>query len=138
MSFTPILNHMQRPQRILIERSPFTQTGSADRASKVGALDLTLFRDSLKVLNMKWILNPLMLWGAILGFFIFSSLGALQEAWRHEGPGGVFYEQPDRVETRSEAMYKRHEYSNNGMMLLLGVFLWVFVAHRYRDDKDKK
>jgi hypothetical protein len=91
----------------------------------------------LKVIKMKWLLNPLMIWGAILGYLIFASIGGLEDAWNHKGPGPVIYEQPDRVEIIPEAQYKRHEYVNNGMMLFIGVLLWVIVTKFYRDDKNK-
>ena len=82
---------------------------------------------------MKRIFNPLMIWGAVLGFLIFSGLGMIRDAWNHRGAGAVTYEQPDRTVRVSEIEYKRHEYTMGGLMLALGLSLWVVLAKNAKD-----
>ena len=46
---------------------------------------------------MKWLFNSYMVWGAVLGFLIFSGINGIQDTWNHEGPGYVFYDEPERT-----------------------------------------
>ena len=78
-----------------------------------------------------------MIWGAVLGFFIFSGLGTIRDTWHHRGAGYVTYEQPERTEKVSESQYKRHQYVMGGLLLALGFFLWIVVARSARDKKEK-
>jgi len=89
------------------------------------------------IMRLKWVFNPYMIWGAVLGFLIFSGIGQIQNAWWHKGPGPVTYEEPYRTEVVSEAQYKRHEYTMGGMMLVIGLSLWIAVAKDAKGD-DKK
>jgi len=84
--------------------------------------------------HLKWIFNPLMIWGAILGFVIFGAVGKIQDTWRHSGEGYINYEEPDRTVKTAESEYKRHEYIGAGIMLALGLFLWMTVAKGSRKD----
>jgi len=34
--------------------------------------------------RLKWIFNPQMVWGAILGLWLFGSLWTIQDEWRHQ------------------------------------------------------
>jgi hypothetical protein len=85
--------------------------------------------------SIRYVLNPLMVYGAVLGWIIFGAVGRLQEAWRHQGAGYVSHEggESERV---SETKYKRRNYTEGGFMLILGVFLWVCVA-KYAESKDR-
>jgi hypothetical protein len=87
---------------------------------------------------MKGLFNGFMLWGAVLGWLIVSSALRLIDTARHEGPGVVHYgdgeRSPEWSETVSESKYKRHNYVMSGVMLSLGVFLWVIVARTARND----
>lgn len=87
---------------------------------------------------MRWLFNSLMIWGAVLGYLIFSGIGGIQDTWRHKDPGPVFYEQPDRVETVKESQYKRHEYTKNGILLITGVIMWIIVAKSSRNKSNTK
>jgi len=87
--------------------------------------------------NMKWIFNPLMIWGAVLGFLIFSGIGLIQDTWRHHGPGHVWYEQPDRMEKVPENQYKRHEYVSGGLLLAVGLGLWIVIANGAKKGNKK-
>jgi hypothetical protein len=58
--------------------------------------------------NVKWILHPLMVWGAVLGFLIFGALGEIRGAWRHQGAGYVSHEEPGGTVKVGESDYKRH------------------------------
>jgi len=78
-----------------------------------------------------------MVWGAVLGFVIFSALGTIRDAWYHRGAGYVTYEQPDRTVKVAESQYKRHEYVMGGFMLALKLSLWIVVAKGSR-DKSKR
>jgi hypothetical protein len=42
-----------------------------------------------KMNRLKWLFNPLMIWGAVLGFLIFGALGQIRDAWHHTGSGYV-------------------------------------------------
>ncbi len=85
---------------------------------------------------MRWLFNGLMIWGAVLGWLVVSSAERLIDTARHKGPGVVHYGDGDRSpewsETVSESTYKRHNYVESGMMLSLGISLWVLVAHGAR------
>jgi len=85
----------------------------------------------------KWIFNPLMIWGAVLGFIIFGALGKIRDAWHHQGAGLVTYEQPDRTVRVAEDQYKRHEYAMGGLLLVLGLSLWIVVAKGTRDNTKR-
>ena len=82
--------------------------------------------------SVKWIFNPFMIWGALLGWLIFASVGLLRDTWRHPGAGRLFYEQPDRMERVAENQYKRTRYVEGSFMLAIGVFLWIVVAKSAR------
>ncbi len=87
--------------------------------------------------RFKWIFNSFMIWGAVLGFVIFTSLGTIRDTWRHRGAGYVTYDEPERTERVAEGQYKRHNYVMGGFMLALGLSLWVVVAKSARDDSKK-
>jgi len=95
-----------------------------------------------KVNRVKWIFNPLMIWGAVLGFFIFNSLGDIRDTWRHEGPGYVTHGDEIR-EKVPENQFKRLNYTIDGLGLAFGVFFWILVAKLANDrcwksnDKDE-
>jgi len=78
-----------------------------------------------------------MLWGAVLGWLIASSAVRLLDTARHKGPGVVHYGDGERSAERSEKVaeskYKRHNYAMSGMMLTVGLVLWVVVAQTARD-----
>ena len=85
---------------------------------------------------MKWLFNSYMVWGAVLRFLIFSGINGIQDTWNHEGPGYVFYDEPERTkELIPENEYKRNKYVSNSFMVLLGLILWVIVA---RSDNNTK
>ena len=83
---------------------------------------------------MKWLFNRLMIWGAVLGLLIFVGAGKIQDAWYHHGYGYISYEQPDRTVRAPENKYKRYEYVMGGMLLLIGLFVWILIA---KDEKDR-
>jgi hypothetical protein len=87
--------------------------------------------------RVKWIFNPLMIWGAVLGFIIFNALGTIQDTWNHRGAAYVSYEQPDRTVKVAERQYKRNNYAAGVMMLSLGLIMWVVVARGARDEAAK-
>jgi hypothetical protein len=82
------------------------------------------------------ILNPFMMWGAVLGWLIFGGVGMIRDAWQHRGPGKVFYEQPDRIERVSEDVYKRNHYAGGALLLGLGLYLWMVVAKSATKDES--
>jgi|SRR3972149_301109 len=84
--------------------------------------------------SFKRIFNRLMIWGAVLGFIIFSAVGTIQDTWHHKGYGRIWYENPDRVEMVSEGEYKRHKYTMGIFMLGLGVVGWIWIAN---DERPK-
>jgi len=88
--------------------------------------------------SVGWIFNYLMLWGAVLGFFIFGAVGTIQDTWRHKGPGSVFYEEPDRLERLSENEYKRHKYTMGAGMLILGLGIWIYIANIAKKEEAKR
>lgn len=90
--------------------------------------------------RVKWIFNPLMIWGAVLGFLIFGGVGQIRDAWHHQGSGHVTYEQPERTVAVPENQYKRHEYTMGAFMLGIGLVLWVVLARNAKDasEKDRK
>ena len=85
---------------------------------------------------MRWLFNGFMIWGAVLGWLIVSSAVRLIDTARHKGPGVVHYgdgeRSPEWSERVSESRYKRHNYVMSGMMLSLGIYLWVVVARAAR------
>lgn len=87
---------------------------------------------------MKWLFNGFMLWGAVLGWLIVSSAVNIIDTARHNGSGVVHYSDgehsPEWSEKVSESQYKRHNYLISGIMLSLGVFLWVTVARTARNQ----
>jgi hypothetical protein len=90
-----------------------------------------------KMNRLKWLFNPLMIWGAVLDFLIFGALGQIRDAWHHTGSGYVSYEQPDRTVKVEKNEYKRHEYATGGMMLFLGLFTWILVAKDAKNSSKK-
>lgn len=70
--------------------------------------------------RIRWAFNGWMLWGAFCGWMIIGGWSMIQNAMSHDGPGYVWYEQPDRVERVSEATYKRHEKGMGGMLIFNG------------------
>ena len=72
---------------------------------------------------MKGIFNPLMIWGAVLGWFILAYAANLIDTIEHKGPGIVHYGDNDRgpewSEEFSESEYKRGNYVENGFMRIL-------------------
>lgn len=92
--------------------------------------------DTMK--TIKWLLNPLMIWGAVLGCCIFGSVGMLRDAARHRGRGYVWYEQPDRLEKVSENQYKRERYIGALLILSVAIWLWVITARNARDRDAEK
>jgi len=85
---------------------------------------------------MRWIFNGFMIWGAVLGWLIVSSGVRLIDTAAHRGSGVVHYGDGERSsewsERVSENTYKRHNYVMSGMMLGLGIYLWVVVARTAR------
>lgn len=67
-----------------------------------------------------------MLWGAGLGIFIFIAVTKMQDASNHRGSVAVDFEIGERRLT--EAEYKRHEYSNAGVMIFIASTFWVIIA----------
>ncbi|HZF01344.1 MAG TPA: hypothetical protein VE344_05545 [Methylomirabilota bacterium] len=86
-----------------------------------------------------WILNSLMLWGAGLGFIIGLSMMYLVETANHKG-SGILPGQEDEngkyypAEKVSEDQYKRANFPDYGIMLGIGVLLWVWVATKKRNE----
>ena len=85
---------------------------------------------------MKWLFNPIMLWSALFGMMIVDSAFSLREVARHKG-GGVVHYGDDSSEFVSEAQFKRHHYAMDGMMLVLGIAGWCWIAHIARDPDSK-
>lgn len=83
-----------------------------------------------------------MIWGAILGWLIVTSACHLLDTARHKGPGVVHYgdgeRSPEWSEKVSESQFKRHNYAMGGMMLLVGLGLWFYVARAARDEAAKR
>jgi hypothetical protein len=88
--------------------------------------------------SVRWIFNSLMIWGAVLGFLIGGGAMEIQDTWRHQGLGIVWYEQPDRAEPVSEQQYKRHHYTMGGFMLILGLVLWIVIANGAKNESAKR
>jgi len=76
----------------------------------------------------KNLVNSNMIWGALLGWMIYAGAATILEAGRHQGPGYVTYEEPDRTVKVSEGEYHRHNYVMGGMLLALGLWFWSIVA----------
>jgi hypothetical protein len=93
---------------------------------------------------MRWLFNGFMMWGAVLGWIIVASTTRLIDTASHRGPGVVHYgdgeRAPERSEIVSESTYKRHNYAMSGVMLGLGLYLWVVVARaaKKRPTADKR
>jgi len=87
--------------------------------------------------RIKWIFNPLMIWGAVLGFWIITCLGEIQEAYYHRGPGYIFSEIYG-TEKVSEKSYKRQKLTMGVFSLGLGVLFWVLVAPHAKEAKANK
>ena len=68
-----------------------------------------------------------MIWGALSGALIFGGCSTIQETWRHNGPGTIWFENDDH-ERVSEPEYKRHKYVQGGVLLGLGLFFWIIIA----------
>jgi hypothetical protein len=83
---------------------------------------------------VRWIFNSLMIWGAVLGFLIGLAAVEIQNTWRHQGSGIIWYEQPDRAERVSENQYKRYHYGTCGFFLILGLVLWISIANRAKNE----
>jgi hypothetical protein len=94
-------------------------------------------KKELIVSRVKWIFNPLMIWGAVLGFLIFGGVGQIRDACHHQGTGYVTYEQPERTVAVSENQYKRHEYTMGALMLGIGLVVWVVLAKNAKDAREK-
>ena len=88
-----------------------------------------------------WFFNGLMLWGVGLGWIIGTSAINIQDTISHKGPGFVLYgddeRSPERLEKVPESQYKRHNYTMSGMMLGLGLLVWIVVAKAARDNIAK-
>ncbi len=101
---------------------------------------LVLVRRSSRI--VKWIFNSYMIWGAVLGWLITSSVVRLLDTESHKGSGVVHYgdgeRSPEWSERVSEREYKRHNDVMGGMMLLLGCGLWYYVARAGRDEATKQ
>jgi hypothetical protein len=73
-----------------------------------------------------------MLWGAALGWVIISAVGYLRETESHKGPGVVQYGDgergPEWSERVSEEKYKRHNYTQFGLLLGVGLLFWFIIA----------
>lgn len=87
--------------------------------------------------NLRWLLHPQMVWGAVLCLVILAGWTEIRDAARHRGPGYVSYEQPDRTEKVSEDQYKRHHYGMGSMFIFLGLTCWVLVARSARDASSR-
>jgi hypothetical protein len=81
-------------------------------------------------------------WGAVLGWLIITSIRRLLDTSSHKRPGVVHYgdgeRSPEWSERVPEHQYKRHNYATGGMMLLLVVGLWYYVARAARDEGAKR
>ena len=91
---------------------------------------------SKKSRSIRWLFNPLMLWGAVLGYLIGVAIVDIRETWGHEGPGYVRYDQPTGDVELSEEEYKRHCYVMDGMMLFIGLFVWGLVAYWAKQSRS--
>lgn len=78
-----------------------------------------------------------MIWSVVIGILILGGFGVLQNAWQHEGSGVVTYENGDTTKV-SESQYKRNQYAMGGMMLVIGIILWVVIANGERKGVKEK
>lgn len=85
---------------------------------------------------MRWIFNPLMIWGAVLSFFIVGGYLQIERGWRHQGPGVACSEIGDHKV--SEEQFKRNAYVGGVLMLGLGLSLWFIVAKGAKNDDAKR
>jgi hypothetical protein len=76
---------------------------------------------------MKWLFNPLMIAGAVLGWFIWSAAAQLEEVVYHEGDGWVSRGEEDS-ELVPESQYKRQRLGEGAFMLAMGLGIWAAVA----------
>ena len=100
-------------------------------------------------LRWNWVFNRVMLWGAGLGILIGFGVADLVKTAHHKGPGMVEYggDEPgtggqistdkgyDQV---SEGEYKRQGYVNTGLVMLIGVVVWIEVAKWAKTNYPKK
>jgi hypothetical protein len=86
--------------------------------------------------SIRWIFNSLMIWGAVLGFLIGGGYAKIQDTWRHQGSGIVWYE--DDAEQVSEKEYKRHHYTMGGFGLVFGLALWITIANGAKKEAAKR
>lgn len=86
-------------------------------------------------MNLRWLFNGLMLAGAVVGWFVGSGLGRIQDTMPHTGPGVVHYEH--HWEEVSERRFKRHNYVESGFILSLGVLFWIIVARAAKKEKEE-
>lgn len=89
------------------------------------------------MIKIRRIFNSYMMWGAVLAYMIFGGLGQIRHAWQHHGVGTVTYENDETV-MESEKQYKRHEYTTGGMMLVIGLCLWVVIAKNANKEDDSR
>ena len=95
-----------------------------------------------------YMVNKLMLAGAVIGFFIAHSASHLAEAANHKGPGYIHYtggfgqygglegdaEFADDYERVSEGVYKDYEYRQNALILGLAILAWVYCVAYARNS----
>ncbi|HEY5040909.1 MAG TPA: hypothetical protein VIK53_02800 [Verrucomicrobiae bacterium] len=90
--------------------------------------------------NSLWLFNRWMLWGGGLCFIIGLSVVNLVDAANHHGPGFALYgddNHDDRYTKISESQYKREKFMNYGIVLGIGVFVWIVIAMKARDEAAK-
>ena len=84
-----------------------------------------------------WILNNLMIKGAILGILINFLISQIIHIYNHKGDGVVNYgggERDDRYEMVDETEYKKQSYMEDGVALFIVLIFWFVIA----DIENKK
>mgnify|MGYP005653068603 CR=1 FL=1 len=88
-------------------------------------------------MTIKWFFNHLMIAGALIGWFIFASIGRLEDAWHHKGPATVISGEMEIESRLSESEYKSHEYRGAGFWLVFSLVVWGILAKSAQNVEDK-
>lgn len=74
------------------------------------------------------ILNPLMLWGAGLGIWMFVAVSKMEDASNHRGPVTVDFDEGG-VQRMTEAEFKRYTRGNAELAIFFAAVFWITVAY---------